>query len=104
MKFQNVLMKGWGRVCLDSLAAAALGAAAFFAVEALMPSPADALGRCKPFDAYRTMDQVLQGGGSWSQAWEAASMEGQYDGGEICLLRVKGMWRQIRMKTIPSPG
>ena len=34
----NDLMKGWARVCLGSLAGAALGAAWFFAVEALVPT------------------------------------------------------------------
>ena len=35
-------IKEWGRVCLGSVAAAGLGATSFFAVEALMPQPADA--------------------------------------------------------------
>ena len=38
----NDLMKGWGRVRLGSLAGAALGAASFLAVEALMPHTAAA--------------------------------------------------------------
>jgi len=38
----NDLMKGWRRVCLGSVAGAALSAASFFAVEALGPHPADA--------------------------------------------------------------
>ena len=33
-------MKGLGRVCLGSLAGAALGAASFLTIEALMPKPA----------------------------------------------------------------
>ena len=39
----NDLMKGLGRVCLGSLAGAALGAASFFAIQALDPAPAMAL-------------------------------------------------------------
>ena len=35
-------IKGWASVCLGSVAGAALGAASFFAIEALMPQPADA--------------------------------------------------------------
>lgn len=38
----NDLMKGWGRVCLGSVAGAALGAASFFAVDALVPQSANA--------------------------------------------------------------
>ena len=38
----NNFIKGWGSVCLGSVAAAGLGAASFFAIEALMPQPADA--------------------------------------------------------------
>ena len=38
----NDFIKGWGSVCLGSVAAAGLGAASFFAVEALVPHPADA--------------------------------------------------------------
>ena len=38
----NDLMKGLGRVCLGSLAGAGLGAASFFAVDALMPQPSAA--------------------------------------------------------------
>lgn len=34
----NNLMKGWGRVCLGSLAGAVLGATSFFAIEAVAPS------------------------------------------------------------------
>ena len=36
----NELMKGWGRVCLGSVAGAGLGAASFFAIEALAPQQA----------------------------------------------------------------
>ena len=32
----NDLMKGWGRVCVGSLAGAALGAASFFALDGLI--------------------------------------------------------------------
>ena len=38
-------IKEWGRVCLGSVAAAGLGAASFFAVEALIPQAADASRR-----------------------------------------------------------
>lgn len=38
----NDFVKGWASVCLGSLAGAALGAASFFAVEALMPPQAAA--------------------------------------------------------------
>ena len=58
----NDFIKGWGHVCLGSLAGAALGAACFFAIEALMPQPADAASvhlECKQFnssgDAYWLM-------------------------------------------------
>ena len=36
------LMRGWGRVCLRSLTGAGPGAESFFAIEGLMPKPADA--------------------------------------------------------------
>lgn len=38
----NDLMKGWASVCLGSLAGAGLGAASFFAIEALMPQQVSA--------------------------------------------------------------
>ena len=38
----NDFMKGWGSAGLDALACVVLGAASFFAVEALMPQAADA--------------------------------------------------------------
>ena len=38
----NDFTKGWASVCFGSLAGAALGAASFFAVEALMPHEASA--------------------------------------------------------------
>ena len=52
----NELMKGWGRVCLGSVAGAGLGAASLFAVEALLPQQAAADSRgvshscSKPWD------------------------------------------------------
>ena len=51
----NDLFRGLGRVCLGSLAGAGLGAASFFAVEALMPPQATAdwgvsHGCSKPWD------------------------------------------------------
>ena len=38
----NTLIKGWGHVCIGSLAGAGLGAAAFLAIEPLMPPPSSA--------------------------------------------------------------
>ena len=38
----NKLIKGWSHVCFGSLAGAGLCAAAFFAIEPLMPPPSSA--------------------------------------------------------------
>ena len=38
----NDLMKGWASICFGSLAGAGLGAASFFAIEALIPQQAAA--------------------------------------------------------------
>jgi len=54
--------KGWDRVCLGSVAGAALGAALFFAIEALMPQQASAeagAGR-PPQEEMQALDLLLR--------------------------------------------
>ena len=55
----NDLMKGLGRVCLGSLAGAALGAASFLTIEALMPKTAQA--------DERRFQPCQYNGGKWVQ-------------------------------------
>ena len=53
-------IKGWGRVCLGSVAAAGLGAASFFAVEALMPEAANAQVYGFEVTKYGFADQTIK--------------------------------------------
>ena len=67
----------------NSIAAAAVIGASF-----IMANPVQA-GSCYPASASMTIKQVVNGGGSWDLAWQAARQEGQWDGSEVCTYRVK---------------
>lgn len=59
----------------------------------LAVQPALALG-CRPYTAAIVVRQVLDGGGTDEQALQAAYADGDYDGTETCLLRIKGVLKR----------
>ena len=68
-----------------------MATAAFIGASVITTAPVKA-GSCLSFLAYSNMKEVIDGGGSWSQAWQAASQ--WHDGTEICSLRIKGQWKK----------
>ncbi len=70
----------------SSIAAAAVIGASFIA-----PNPAEA-AYCSPYLAYKTMKQVIDGGGTWKQAWQSTG--NYHDGTEICTIRIKSFWKK----------
>lgn len=97
--FQNDLMKGWGRVCLGSLAAAGLGAASFFTVEVLMPKAAFAY--CSASAAEMVLRDIRAAGGDWDMAWRAASKHGWWDGSELCAMEIRGKYARYNGGVLP---
>tara|TARA_E500000178_G_scaffold186094_1_gene184316 strand:+ start:395 stop:625 length:231 start_codon:yes stop_codon:yes gene_type:complete len=55
-------------------------------------NPAKA-GGCYPALASTIIEQVINGGGSAQQGWEAARQEGNWDGSEVCTYRVRSYLR-----------
>ena len=66
----------------------AIAAAVVIGGSSMIASPANA-GGCYPYLASITVKQVVNGGGSAQQGWEAARQEGDWDGSEVCTYRVR---------------
>lgn len=64
-------------------------AASSFAIVSLVGAPAQARG-CYPSLAAQIVINVLRGGGTEKQAWQAAYEEGSFNGTESCYLQVRG--------------
>ena len=79
-----------------------LAAAAVIGGSLLTPNTAKAAG-CYPSLAYNVMKNVLDGGGTWQQAWEASAQERYHDGSELCTLQIKGKWKQYHGTTFNKP-
>ena len=67
-------------------------AAVLLSTTFLVAIPAKAEG-CYPALASMIIEQVINGGGSAQQGWEAARQEGNWDGNEVCTYRVRSYLR-----------
>jgi len=69
--------------------------ASILAIESLASVPAYARG-CYPALAAENIQNVLRGGGTEKQAWQAAYEEGNFNGTESCYLQIKGYMAKYR--------
>lgn len=101
----NDLIKRWGRVCLGSVAGAALGAASFVAVEALMPQVSTAstkgmsdYGACLYNKKQLNDNQPGLGDKSYDcervRTWQSPQERVNAAGGRIALIhKCEGIWK-----------